>query len=136
MLTLANTNVTVYALQTNFVNVYVFAHPKNLLLPYFLSLAVSLFFIVTAFVALLRNGVAAMAGGFLQLVCTTSGSEELDKAAAGGCLGGMENVPEELKKLKVQFGELLGSGHQVVRRAGFGVVGEVTTLDKGKCYGG
>ena len=59
----------------------------------------------------------------------------LDEAAMKGCLGGPENVPEELSNLKVRFGELESSGHGDVRRAGFGTVEEVVPLMKGQSYG-
>lgn len=81
------------------------------------------------------NGVAATDGSFMQLVTTTTGSAVLDRAAAGGCLGGNESVPTELKELRVRFGEIMGREGEVVRRAGFGVEGEVGPLRKGERYG-
>jgi hypothetical protein len=38
---------------------------------------------------------------------TTVGRTELENAAARGCLGGEENIPKALKKMKVRFGEII-----------------------------
>ncbi|RDW70353.1 hypothetical protein BP5796_08750 [Coleophoma crateriformis] len=117
-------------------NIYSFSRPVNLLLPYFLSLGVAVPFLILGTVALLKNGVSATDGGFLQLLTTCTGSEILKKKAAGGCLGGMESVPEGLLETKIQFGELvLDEQTGPVRRAGFGVPSEVTELQKGTTYG-
>jgi hypothetical protein len=94
-------------------------------------------FIVLGLYSLYANGVSATDGGFLQLLTTTRGSKVIYKAARGGCLGGDENIPEELKKIRVRFGELINenSGSES-RIAGFGTEGEVVTLRKGGMYGG
>jgi hypothetical protein len=117
------------------VNVYSFSQPLVLILPYFISLAVALPFIILGFAALIRNGVSATDGGFMQIIATSTGSAVLDRAAAGGCLGGDENAPRELRELKIRFGELVGRGDAGVKRAGFGVDGEVKPLRKGAQYG-
>ena len=63
--------------------------------------------IVLGILALRHNGVSAIDGGFLQVLMTTAtGRTKMEVAAAQGCLGSHENVPEALKKLKVRFGEL------------------------------
>ncbi|KAF8866217.1 hypothetical protein BDZ45DRAFT_720354 [Acephala macrosclerotiorum] len=60
----------------------------------------------------------------------------LNQAAAGGCLGGVENVLKELMKLKIRVGELVdGDGDEEdpeakPARAGFGVESEVVGLRK------
>lgn len=119
------------------VNVYSFSRPLNLLLPYFLILLLALPLIVLGLYSIYANGVSATDGGFLQLLTTTRGSKVIDKAAKGGCLGGDENIPDELKNIRVRFGELInensGSGP---RLAGFGTEDEVVTLRKGGMYGG
>jgi hypothetical protein len=43
---------------------------------------------------------------------TTTGRTELERRAIRCCLGGYESVSEELKQLKVRFGELLGHGNE------------------------
>jgi len=125
----------VNATVVNSVNVYSFSHPLSLILPYFITLAVALPFIVMGYIALLRNGVSATDGGFMQIIATSTGSAVLDRAAAGGCLGGNESTPQELRSLKIQFGEFIGRGDAGVRRAGFGVDGEVKPLRKDVQYG-
>jgi len=68
-----------------------------------------------------------------------SGSSTLSLAAAGGCLGGTESLPRELKDLKIRFGEFVTSRDEPsvggVKRAGFGVEEEITMLRKGVKYG-
>ncbi|TVY44929.1 hypothetical protein LSUB1_G000574 [Lachnellula subtilissima] len=118
------------------INVYSFSRPLMLLIPYFLSLALAVPFILMGVLALVMNGVSAIDGGFMQTITTSTGSAVLDRAAAGGCLGGEESVPKELKDLKVRFGEFIGRQEPGrIRRAGFGVETEVTALEKGALYG-
>ena len=77
-----------------------------------------------------------MDGSFEQIITTTTGSSFLDQAAAGGCLGGNESVPKELRDLKIRFGEFIGrEAPGRVRRAGFGTEDEVVALTKGARYG-
>ncbi|KAH7391398.1 hypothetical protein BKA64DRAFT_710302 [Cadophora sp. MPI-SDFR-AT-0126] len=117
-------------------NVYQFSQPLSLLLPYFITLFVSLPFVVIGCLSLFRNGVSAMDGSFTQIITTSTGSATLDRAAAGGCLGGEESLPDELKDLKIQFGEFVGREDPGrIKRAGFGVKGEVKPLEKGGNYG-
>lgn len=117
-------------------NVYTFSHPLNLLVPYSLSLLLSLPFLVIGMVALYQNGVPAADGGFIQILSTTTGSRALQQAAAGNCLGG-DKISEELKDLQIQFGELFDvqSNPGGVRRAGFGTKDEIRPLVKGEKYG-
>lgn len=119
------------------INIYVFSKPLNLIIPYFVSLLVTIPVLGLGVYALRQNGVSAVDGGFLQLMTTTTGSATLEKLAAGGCLGGNESVPKELKELKVRFGELIGEGMVggAVRRAGFGTVEEIVPMNKGAVYG-
>ena len=133
---------SVDATQWKPINIYTFSKPGNLYIPYFLSLVLSIPILILGAFALHRNGVAAMDGGFIQLVTTSTGSKALDKAAAGGCLGGNESVTEELKELKIRFGELVDArsedvgDNNLVMRAGFGTEEETTALKKGMLYGG
>ncbi|CZR55289.1 uncharacterized protein PAC_05176 [Phialocephala subalpina] len=129
-------NTSANATVTTLINVYSFSQPLNLLIPYFLTLLLSLPFIILGSIALLNNGVSAMDGSFMQIITTSIGSSVLDKAAAGGCLGGNESMPEELKDLKIRFGEFLGRDDPGgIKRSGFGVEGEVRALQKGAKYG-
>jgi len=83
-----------------------------------------------------KIGVSAIDGGFIPMVTTTSGSDTLHKAATGGSLGGLGNVPRELSELKVRFRELIGEGEKKgVRTAGFGTEEEATELRKDGVYG-
>lgn len=118
------------------INVYSFSQPLMLLIPYFLSLVLAVPFILMGVLALVMNGVSAIDGGIMQILTTSTGSAVLDRAAAGGCLGGEESVPNELKDLKVRFGEFIGRQEAGrTRRAGFGVETEVKALEKGALYG-
>jgi len=93
-------------------------------------------FLAVGMLALFRNGVSAIDGSFMQIITTSTGSAILDRAAAGGCLGGNESFPQELKDLKIRFGEFIGRDDPgMVKRAGFGVDSEVTELRKGTSYG-
>jgi len=131
------TNVTIETL----VSVHSFSSPINLILPYFLSLAIAFPFSALGLWALHSNGVPACDGGFIQLMTTTK-SASLERNAIAGCLGGEENIPLKLKDMKVRFGELIdqrgsqkGWGNEVVRRAGFGTEDETTPLKRGARYG-
>lgn len=117
-------------------NVYSFSRPLNLILPYFISLGIAMPFLLLGGFALLRNGVSAMDGSFTQIISTSTGSAVLDQAAAGGCLGGNESVPQELKDLRIRFGEFVGRDEPGrIKRAGFGTESEVIPLKKGTDYG-
>ncbi|RDW81970.1 hypothetical protein BP6252_03082 [Coleophoma cylindrospora] len=122
------------------VNLYSFSKPLNLILPYFLSLLVSLPLIILGLWALHSNGVSANDGGFVQLVTTSMGSATLEREAAKACLGGTENIWESLAELRIRFGELIETGdrpgfYKSMKRAGFGTVDETRPLAKGAEYG-
>lgn len=132
-------NTTVNATIDSFINVYRFSRPLNLIVPYSASLLVALSFIVLGLWALYQNGVPAIDGGFIQLITTSTGSRNLQNAAAGGCLGASENAPPSLKKLRVRYGEVIGSEEdrkgRLVRRALFGTEDEIRSLVKSAKYG-
>jgi hypothetical protein len=119
---------------TKFVNVYSMFSLKQLIVPYLACLSTSLPFLVLGLLSLRQDGVSAIQGGFIQVLMTTIGSEILKKAATGSCLGADENVPDELKRLRIRFGELIGGYAYDVRRAGFGTEGEVIPLRRGVSY--
>lgn len=114
-----------------------FAARKNLLIPYFLCLAVATPYLILGAISMCRNGVSAVPGGFIQVLMTTTGSKILEQMAASGCLRGDENVPKDLLDLKIRFGELVGIGDQAggVRRAGFETDNEIVPLDRRAVYG-
>ena len=133
MLSISPANVSTAVVQTNTVNFYSFHRPLNLLLPYFLSLASALFFVVLGLLALKNNGVSASSGGFLQILTTTRGSEALDRVAVKSSLGGAENMTRELQEMQILYGELTPKeGSTVVQRFGFGLPNEVTPLTRRK----
>ena len=125
-------NATVYTE----INVYSFSRPLNLILPYFIILLLAIPFIIIGGIALHNNGVSAIDGGFIQTIATSTGSAVLDRAAAGGCLGGEESIPRELKDLEIRFGEIIDREEPGrIKRAGFGVESEITELKRGDNYG-
>jgi len=120
--------------------VYSFSAPKNLIIPYFLSLAVAIPFLVVGTRSLYQNGVSAIDGGFIQVLTTTYGSKTLERLAATGCLGGDENASEELLALRVRFGEMIerdgnSSDGNRIRKAGFGTDDEIVPLSRNARYG-
>lgn len=135
MLAYGRWNTTTNATVLETINVYTFSQPLNLVLPYFITLFISIPFIILGSYALIANGVSATDGGFVQIIATTTGSPALDNAAAGGCLGGNDNVVQELKDLKIRFGELVGRKPGNVKLAGFGTDDEIIPLTKGEKYG-
>jgi hypothetical protein len=124
---------------THMINVYSLTAPLNFYLPYIITLVVTLPYLALGAYSLHQNGVSAMDGGILQTIMTTTGSKSLEQAAAGGCLGGEENVSPELKELRVKFGELIETGEEKdmigMRRAGFGTSEEVRPLNQNAIYG-
>lgn len=125
-------------------NYYSFSNPRNLFIPYGISLLVTLPFVILGIIALRRNGVPAIDGSFLQILMTTAASKRLNTQAAQGCLGGETNVPKNLEKSKIIFGEVIRSNSHyatvglddgVVRRAGFGFQDEVAPIKERARYG-
>ncbi|KAF7888207.1 uncharacterized protein EAF02_002748 [Botrytis sinoallii] len=135
-------------------NIYSFSQPLNLLLPYFLSLLLSLPFLILGLWALVQNGVAAQDANFTQLLCTTSSlsappptpglsnrissmaiPSQLRTLTQAACLGNTESLSKPLKELRIRYGELKnpngnsGMGNNIpmvdIRRAGFGLESEV-----------
>ena len=133
-------NQTVSATTATYPLTYVFSRPLNLILTYFVPLALSLPVLVySIFVLYARNHVSAMTDSFTQILMTTGGSKTITEMAAGGSLGGKNNVPQNLKDLKIRYGDVTFANGMddmtEVRRAGFGVEGEVTPLRRGAQYG-
>lgn len=136
MMSFGTWNTTANATTLHTINVYSFSRPLNLILPYFISLLLAIPFILLGGIALHKNGVSAVDGGFIQIIATSTGSAILDKAAAGGCLGGDESIPQELKDLEIRFGEIIDREEPgKIKRAGFGIGSEITALKRGDNYG-
>ncbi|RAL00769.1 uncharacterized protein BO80DRAFT_425198 [Aspergillus ibericus CBS 121593] len=129
LLTLNQSTTQTTITNTITMNVYTFNRPARLITPYFVCLGVGLAFILFGGHALVSNGISASMTGLFQTLCTTRASTRLDDLAAKGCLGGRENVPEDLRNLKVMFGEI--RGRDGVRMAGLGEVEEVVPLKRG-----
>lgn len=130
---LGQTSTKVNVTFSDKVNVFYFSNPARLIVPYFLSAGIALAFIIGGGHALLSNGISASTGGVFQTLCTTRGSDRLSDLAAKGCLGGRENVPDDLKNLKVIFGVFRNNDHSTNSKpmAGLGTVDEVIPLVKG-----
>lgn len=95
---------------TRLYNIYRFHRQLNFFLPYGLCLLFTLPVVAIGLVSLRNNGVSSIDGGFLQILMTAAtGRTELETAASKGHLGGYENIPNELRKLKVRFGVLVTS---------------------------
>jgi hypothetical protein len=92
---------------TRVFNVYHFNNRLSFYLPYGLCLLFTIPVLVVGLLALQHNGVTAIDGGFVQLLMTTTGRTRIEDAAGAGCMGGEENVPKDLLKMKVRFGEML-----------------------------
>lgn len=105
----------VNASATRAFNVYRFEHYLSFYLPYGLSLLFMLPVALVGLRALQHNDVTAIDGGFVQILMTTTGRTEIENAAVKGCLGGEENIPKALKKLKIRFGELVVEEEHSVR---------------------
>ena len=129
-------NTTTNVTQSNYQNIFLFS-PIPLIVPYTCCLAVVLPFLLLGYSSLRLNGVPALSGGFVQTLMTTTGSEALRDAAAAGCLGGQRNVPRQLKDMEIMYGELYDERNQEgdIRRATFGLKGEIVELKKGALYG-
>jgi hypothetical protein len=107
-LTLDTWHDVVDGMDTRVFNVYHFQRYLNFFLPYGLCLLFTLPIVAMGLLALRHNGVSAIDGGFLQILMTAAtGRTEVELAAQKSSLGGYESVPNDLKKLKVRFGELL-----------------------------
>lgn len=134
ILSLPNANISTAVLNNAYAVYYSFEYPVRLWAPYGAALGVSIIFIGLGFVALLKNGVSATTGGFLQILVTTRGSAVVDQLARGSSIGGEENISEELMECKVMYGEMNDSKENGALIAGFGVPGEVVPLVKGRNY--
>jgi hypothetical protein len=117
--------------------VYSLSHPLNIFVPYTLLLLLALPFLGVGLWSLHSNGVAAQDGGFFQLLVTTTGSRELHRAAArSNGLGGGFDIPQELKDMKVKFGQFVDENKTGIAMplVGFGGESEIQTLLRRKRF--
>ncbi|KKY27824.1 hypothetical protein UCDDS831_g00688 [Diplodia seriata] len=89
-------------------------------------------FIVFGIVALVQNGIPAESGGFMQVLCTTTGDNLVINREASACsMGGAPSFSNDLKELKVRFGYVKGTeGDEWGPRAVFGTEDETVPLGK------
>ncbi|VUC38019.1 unnamed protein product [Clonostachys rosea] len=128
MLSYRNTTILANATQTLYENIYYFQGRRILLLSYSLPMGLALIFVCIGLSALSQNGNSANVGGFLQLLCTTTGDCLAVNRLASRCTNGgkdIDNEIDELKKLKVRFGPLLSSEDGINPRMGFGTEEEL-----------
>jgi hypothetical protein len=117
---------------TRYQSTYSFANPLNLILPYSICLAAATLFAIIAIWSLWRNGVPAADGGFLQIMMATRGNTEMERLVVRERLMAINKISDELKSLKIRYGELVGEEVLAVggRRLGFGTVEETVSLRK------
>jgi hypothetical protein len=117
---------------TRYQSTYSFANPLNLILPYSICLATATLFAVIAIWSLWRNGMPAADGGFLQIMMATRGNTEMERLVVRERPMAINKISDELKNLKIRYGELVGEDVLAVggRRLGFGTVEETVSLRK------
>jgi hypothetical protein len=117
---------------TRYQSTYSFASPLNLILPYSICLAAATLFAVIAIWSLWRNGMYAADGGFLQIMMATRGNTEMERLVVRERLMATDKISDELKSLKIRYGELVGGDILGVggRGLGFGTVEETVSLRK------
>ncbi|KAH7408716.1 hypothetical protein DE146DRAFT_777376 [Phaeosphaeria sp. MPI-PUGE-AT-0046c] len=124
-------NQTVLANVTKSRNIYSFSRPMNLILPYTLSLVLSLPFLLIGYVSHRRNGVPALSDSFIQLLVTMVRSKELDRVASLCSSEGGEMATKKLKQTKIMFGAIAdANGDGCIRRMGFGLEHEMVRVSK------
>jgi hypothetical protein len=119
---------------TRYQSTYSFANPLNLILPYSICLAAVTLFAGIAIWSLWRNGIPAADSGFLQITMATRGNTEMERLVMQEKLMATDSMPEELRNLKIRYGELVGEDVLGVqgRRLGFGTVEETVSVRKRK----
>ncbi|KAL2069201.1 hypothetical protein VTL71DRAFT_15539 [Oculimacula yallundae] len=111
-------------------NIYNY-NPTNLFLAYGLAIVVTILSVTVGMRAIVVNGVSHETS-FSSILCSTR-NETLDNLTAGFSLAA-EPLGSNVRGTKLRFG-LLRSNEHGLRRAGFGIDGEVDDLRKGTpCY--
>jgi hypothetical protein len=123
-------NTTVNATMTTHRNTYSFSQPLILILPYSLSLLISLPFLILGYLSMRSNGDAALSDSFFQLLVTMTRSTELDRLTRDYSLGGNKLAAAELKDTRIMYGSLSakGAGDVTFHRMGFGLEEEITSV--------
>lgn len=109
-------------------------YPLPFTIVYSISVAVTLGMAIAAFVALRRNGVASSSS--ISAIIRTTRNQTLDTMIGGSCLGG-DPIPEELKKLQLQFGALRKTGASADQRIppfALGIPAEIDRITTGGHY--
>ena len=117
---------------TDFRSTYRFSNPLNLILPYSIFLVVGTAFVAVGIWSLWQNGVPAADGGVLQVMMATRGNTELERLVLGEGRFAIDEVSDEVKNLKIRYGELVHEGVMGLggRRLGFGTAEETVALRK------
>ncbi|KAF1911485.1 hypothetical protein BDU57DRAFT_105750 [Ampelomyces quisqualis] len=113
--TTANVTTTTYR------NIFSFSSRPRLVIPYVVSLLLTLPFLIMGVRAMQLNGVPASDPGFIQTLVSTAGSARLRAVATRGS--------EELGKARIRYGSVLDE--QGVAREGFGLEDEVVSEKAG-----
>ncbi|KAI4714009.1 hypothetical protein J4E89_001459 [Alternaria sp. Ai002NY15] len=120
-------------------NTYSFSNPLNLILPYSICLVLAALFAAIAIWSSWRNRVPTTDGGFVQIMMAIRGNTEMERLVLRERLMVVENMSDELKSLKIRYGELvdddvLGVDDDVLRvkgrRMGFGTMRETVSPRK------
>lgn len=120
---------TIPVTMTQFRNTYQFSRPIYLILPYSLCLVIGAVVVALGLFSMYENKVAATDGGFLMVMLTTRGATHMDRLVAQQGLVGPHAISQELKDLKVRFGELVTPDRESVGRSyGFGTTDETLCL--------
>ncbi|ORY14544.1 hypothetical protein BCR34DRAFT_227937 [Clohesyomyces aquaticus] len=88
-------------------NTYSFNHPLRLILPYFISLVLSIPFIIVGILALIHNGAPAPSGGVIDVLAMGSKSETLMSAAEKVSFE-KRSGEKELGRLRVGYSKING----------------------------
>lgn len=138
LLTIPNTQRTILVTSATTRDVYDFARPLNLILPYAVTLLLSAIVVAIGLKSLYSNGVPATTGaGFIQTFCSTRGSATLNQLAAEAAhrgVGGKGNAAgfQAIGDLKLRYGQLKkgegeGDGGDSENVMGFGTEGELVS---------
>jgi hypothetical protein len=113
---------------------YSFANPINLIVPYSICLAAATIFAVIAIWSLWHNGIPAADGGFLQIMMATRGNTAMERLVLRERILAIDSLSEELKSLKIRYGELVTEEVQGIEggKLGFGTMEETLSLRKGR----
>jgi hypothetical protein len=119
---------------TRYRSIFMLTNPLNLILPYSICLAAAVAFAAIAMWSLLRNRMSAADGGFLQIMMATRGDTEMNRRILEEGVAAIDDMSDELKNLRVRYGELVGEEILGVggRQFGFGTADVTLSLRKRK----